>query len=176
MGGKGGFVFHFFSLVHYIGYIISNKKSSKKYYENNKDLCNERTRQHRLNKPEQSLCRISRATAKKKGLENNLTEEDIIIPEVCPYLGTKITHTQGKGIVWTNASIDRIDSSKGYIKGNIQIISRKANSMKQDATEEQLVAFAKGVLKTHAGINIDKTLALLSKLQQVPKLHKDSEG
>ena len=89
------------------------------------------------------------ATAKRKNLEFNLDEEDLVVPEFCPYLGVRLTQVVGNGVVWDNLSVDRIDSSKGYIKGNIQIISRKANSMKNMATEKELISFAKNVLLIH---------------------------
>lgn len=92
------------------------------------------------------LLNSTKQNAKAQGREWNLTLEDIVIPERCPYLDVPLTNIQGQGIVWTNASVDRIDSSLGYVKGNIEVVSRLANLMKQGATQEQLIKFAKGVL------------------------------
>ena len=66
--------------------------------------------------------------AKQKSLDFNITKEDIIIPDTCPLLGTPME----------SPSLDRIDSSKGYIKGNVWVISNRANTLKNDATLQEL--------------------------------------
>lgn len=63
---------------------------------------------------------------------------------LCNYTGIVLvlsTHTSGKSDKRFAASIDRIDSSKGYIKGNIQFVSSCINLMKNDLTHEQTIEF-----------------------------------
>jgi hypothetical protein len=78
----------------------------------------------------------------------NLLPEDIFIPKYCPYLNLELKF---EGCTYDNSyyNIDRIDSSLGYIKGNVQIISRLANLMKTNATINQLITFSENVLKLH---------------------------
>ena len=72
--------------------------------------------------------------ARRKGLEFNLTIDDIEIPTHCPVLGVELI----KGIREQAPSIHRIDSSKGYIKGNIAIVSFRANKLINDATLREM--------------------------------------
>lgn len=84
--------------------------------------------------------------AKKHNLEFNITAGDVVIPKVCPILEVPLV-IGTKGNYEYSPSIDRIDNTKGYIKGNIQIISKKANSMKNSATKEELKMFCKNILR-----------------------------
>ena len=95
------------------------------------------------------LLSSAKRSAKRRGLEFNLELCDIVIPNECRYLKIPLTTTQGQGIVDSNASIDRIDSQKGYVKGNIQIISHLANQMKSCASKEQLEQFARSILNAN---------------------------
>jgi hypothetical protein len=90
--------------------------------------------------------------AATRGVEHSICIQDIPTPEFCCYLKLKLVYREnpGKKIrTFDTASIDRIDSTKGYIPGNIQIISDLANRMKQNATIDQMLAFAKGILEIH---------------------------
>lgn len=121
------------------------KGVAKKYYHSNKESVCKRGREN----ISRYLWRSAKDTAKKKGYEFNIEESDIIVPSICPYLDMPITNISQKGFVPSNPSIDRIDNSKGYIKGNIQIISRLANIMKNCATDEQLLKFANKIIIDH---------------------------
>jgi hypothetical protein len=94
------------------------------------------------------LYHSSKSRAKKRGLEHTITVDDVIIPAKCPILNIELDHSRNKGRRYNGASLDRMDSSKGYIKGNVQVISDLANRMKQDASPEQLKAFSAWVNKT----------------------------
>ena len=89
--------------------------------------------------------------AKNDRREFNIDSSDLYFPETCPYLGTEFEQrdTNGKLILQTCYSIDRIDSSKGYIKGNVQILSVKANRMKSDASIADMIVFATNILRIY---------------------------
>ena len=75
------------------------------------------------------------------GLEFDITEEDIPLPALCPVFGFPLI--VGDGNPCNNPdkpSVDRFDNSKGYIKGNVRVISTRANILKKDATVEEIRA------------------------------------
>lgn len=75
--------------------------------------------------------------SKKLNIDFNIDLTDIKIPKICPILGIELKLDNQK-FEHNSPSIDRIDNSKGYIKGNIVIISDRANRMKRDSTFEEI--------------------------------------
>lgn len=84
------------------------------------------------------LLNACRCRARKQGIPFDLTAEDIIIPKTCPVFGIPLFHGT-KGFHENSPSIDKIIPEKGYVKGNVVVISFKANRMKQNATTQELI-------------------------------------
>lgn len=80
--------------------------------------------------------------AKRSKLPFDKELSDIVVPKLCPALGIPLFRADGKTFNQNVASVDRIIPELGYVKSNIQIISKKANTMKNCATQEQLLLFA----------------------------------
>ena len=59
---------------------------------------------------------------------------------LCPYSGVQMTFKRGEGRIGTNASIDRFDSSLGYIPGNVVFCTNLTNSMKLDMGFEKFLS------------------------------------
>lgn len=87
--------------------------------------------------PEYRMWAAAKARAKKKGLPFNIELSDISIPAVCPVSGLELK--PGKTKVGANSpTLDRIIPDKGYVKGNVAVISHRANGIKQDASIEEV--------------------------------------
>lgn len=92
------------------------------------------------------IIRNSKHSAKRRGNEFNLHYTDIELPTHCPLLGIELDYLQeGDFNLKNHASLDRIDNTKGYIKGNVMVISRLANAMKNEANFEQLETFCNNI-------------------------------
>ena len=90
------------------------------------------------------LVNSARRRAKRDGLPFDLTHEDITIPERCPALGIPLApSTAGRqGGDDASPSLDRLVPELGYVPGNVRVISRRANSIKQNAAPDELLAVA----------------------------------
>lgn len=128
------------------------KSNSKKYRQSHKEEMAAYAVRYRLEHPEHSLCNNARTRAKKQGIPFDITKEDIFIPTHCPVLGIELK--PGKIMTRDNSpSIDRLIPSLGYVRGNVEVISWRANSLKRDGTLEELellVQWLRSKLKTKA--------------------------
>ena len=104
---------------------------------------NKANKKYRLN-PIPQLIFAFKKRAKTQKVPFDLTVEDIRdllknAGNICPVLGVKMTISElGSGDTNYSPSFDRIYPKKGYVKGNIVIVSNKANRIKTDATVDEI--------------------------------------
>lgn len=85
------------------------------------------------------LLHQAKLRAKKQNVPFELTIDDIIIPSHCPILDIELyVSDTGKGPTDNSPTLDKIVPHLGYVKGNVMIISHRANSIKRDATLEEI--------------------------------------
>ena len=97
-------------------------------------------RRNRAN-PEKAMWTRARARAKRDGVAFSITDKDIKIPKLCPALGLTLEIVWGvQGGGAASPSLDRIIPELGYVPGNVQVISNRANRIKYNATLEELEA------------------------------------
>lgn len=119
--------------------MFNEKEYVKKWRSENKERIKELSKQWRNKNPEKVLWFNARRRAKKKGIEFSIEPSDIIIPDFCPVLGIKLNKFCGRGKEKNDSpSIDRIVPNKGYTKDNIRVISWRANTLKNNASFEEM--------------------------------------
>lgn len=110
---------------------------ARAYYRDNREDVLIKSRERRKVYRNREMVRSAKERAKKMGLPFNITAEDVIIPNYCPALGIPLKI--GTGHPTPNSpSLDRIVPELGYTKGNVMVISHKANTIKNDATPEEI--------------------------------------
>lgn len=87
--------------------------------------------------PKKAMVYMAKHRAKKAGIPFNICADDFEIPEVCPLLGIPLIRGIGS-MTMNSPELDRIIPSLGYVKGNVWVISRRANTIKSDATIEEI--------------------------------------
>ena len=131
-------------------------------YLKNRDAIKKRTAEYRKTHREQYLMYSNRWYKKMRGsldfwkrillysakqratklnLPFNLTLDDVSIPEKCPIFGT-ILEISTKIAKDNSPSLDRIIPNLGYVKGNVIVISYRANVLKRDASPDELMKLA----------------------------------
>lgn len=87
--------------------------------------------------PAYHLFKAAKTRAKRRGLDFDLRRGDVVIPKRCPVLGIPLKSGDGKPSD-NSPTIDRIDSSRGYTSDNIAVISWRANTIKSNATPDEI--------------------------------------
>lgn len=120
---------------------------AKAYYARNRDKVKAQVRTYKEQEREkaQKAHLFSRhiwtglkARAAKLGVEFAVLREDYPIPDVCPALNISLDRSDRNH----TPSLDRIDNSKGYVPGNVVVVSCKANTIKRDLSLGELQQLA----------------------------------
>ena len=133
--------------------LLSAAAAARKYRTKHPDRVKETCRRYRaknsekrrsielswcVRNPEHYLWTNARKRAAKHGIPFSISPADIVIPKVCPWLGVTLDPPRS-GRRSNSPSIDRIDNSKGYEPGNVEVISSRANCLKSDCSLQELI-------------------------------------
>lgn len=90
----------------------------------------------RIEAPALSMWERARRRARRLGVAFSLTRDAIVIPATCPALGTPLVTGHRRSI--HSPSLDRINPARGYVEGNVRVLSDHANRIKGDRTLRDL--------------------------------------
>lgn len=110
---------------------------AKRSQNKDRNRTNQYKRDRNRKKPINIILQQARQRAKEKNVPFDLSVDDLVVPEVCPVLGIPLGVNSGHASA-NSISLDRIIPEKGYVKGNVAIISHKANTIKNNASVEDL--------------------------------------
>lgn len=125
-------------------YLETKRSSSKKWRDNNRELVTElgkaayRRRKTDVQRVVTLIVQRRRNSCKNQGIPFSITAKELgPMPEACPILGIPLI--MGDKVVGPNSpTIDRIDPNGGYVPGNVMIVSFRANTIKHNASLEEL--------------------------------------
>jgi|SRR5580704_5588273 hypothetical protein len=87
--------------------------------------------------------------AKRDGVPFNITNEDVVIPALCPVFGKPLAQGNRQSHEWA-PTLDRIKPELGYVRGNVQVMSHKANWLKNNASVEELQRIVEWLIRLHS--------------------------
>ena len=80
---------------------------------------------------------LAQGRAEASGLEFTIGRQHVVVPIYCPVLGLELKTEEGP-MADNSPTLDRIDPSKGYVPGNVVVVSARANRLKSNATIREL--------------------------------------
>jgi hypothetical protein len=135
---------------------IDNRMRVKAWQQANPEKRNIQSRRHyegRRNDLERWIAvglRSKRAYCKKHDLPCTITPADVVSlfnqqNGLCALTGRELLFGS-KGTQRDSLSIDRIESGRGYILGNIRLVTYQANMARGQFSDEELLAFCRAVI------------------------------
>lgn len=123
--------------------VLRKKKSGERWREwteRNPQSARNRTSKWQKANVEYFLYYSAKRRARRDGVPFELDRDDIPpVPAVCPVLGIPIFQKPGgKGPCENSPTLDKIDNKRGYVPGNVAVISFRANRLKADMTINEL--------------------------------------
>jgi hypothetical protein len=132
------------------------REARRKYRESHpKEIRAERKRWDKARRKDipgyhkRNLVAMARRRGRERGLEATIRVSDLVWPTHCPVLGIPL-HYPERGVARkigghnpNYPSLDRFDPSKGYVPGNVFVISFRANTIKNNATYEEMLRVAR---------------------------------
>lgn len=116
-----------------------NEKARNKYKNNREKMLEVyrayQTKWRKFN-PERMMCRAAKQRARQLGVPFAITPKDIFIPKICPVLGIPLVVGESKPMSGS-PSLDRLIPKRGYVPGNVVVISYRANVLKRDGTVKE---------------------------------------
>jgi hypothetical protein len=109
--------------------------ASLSHYRRHKEMYHTASKKWRRNNPERAMWLRAKHHALKVGVPFSIEVSDISIPKFCPVLGIALENAENRD---NRPSLDRVVCELGYVPGNVQVISQRANRIKSDATVEEL--------------------------------------
>jgi hypothetical protein len=133
--------------------LLERERAARAAYRlKNPDKVRGDNRKNRTRPFKTHLVKKARIRARKNGLDATITAADVEWPTRCPVLGIDLIYPERTGqqkdrgdLPPNYPSLDRLEPSKGYVPGNVFVISHRANMLKSNATLEEIEAVARYV-------------------------------
>lgn len=124
------------------GFNCQCKKCRDLYKKNNveyKAVEYKRIKERHIRDPRQKILSQAKVRAKEEGIPFSITLDDIIIPNKCPVLNIELK-IGNKFNRENSPSLDKIIPKLGYVRGNVCVISHRANRLKGNSTIDEIIA------------------------------------
>lgn len=123
-------------------YSSRHEKRNREYKYKHKDTIYRIARKYRESHRGLMLWLSAKKRATKQNVPFNIEVEDIVIPDTCPLLGIKLEFNGSVNNRDSSPSLDRKNPALGYVKGNIAVISYRANRIKNNASAAEIKLLA----------------------------------